>query len=217
MLGGNPAAPGPNGVPQFNLLPVILTVVGLFLLLAIFLPLCVAALTENISSAYLGQNLSAADSYKRAMPRLGALIITQILAFIIIFVGYCLLIVPGIIFSLWFYALSPVIILEGLSGTAALGRSRELMKGNLGKAFGLAFLVAILSGIIAWVFGFVIGIIPGVREMPMLLLFLQNLANTLLLPIQTAPIVLLYYDLRIRKEAFDLQMLASAVQESATA
>ena len=53
--------------------------------------------------------------------------------------GFVLLIVPGIIFSLWFYVLVPVVVLEGVTGTAALGRSRELMRGNLGKAFLVGF------------------------------------------------------------------------------
>ena len=46
--------------------------------------------------------------------------------------------------------------------------------------------------------------------------FVQNLVNVLVLPIQTAPLILLYYDLRIRKEAFDLQMLSSAMEQPTT-
>ena len=214
MMGGAAVVPVPGGPPQFNPGPMILMFAGLFLLVVIFLPLCVAALTQNISAAYLGQKLSAAESYQRTMPRLGALILTQLLAGIVILIGYCLLIVPGIIFSLWFFTLAPVIILEGVSGSAALGRSRELMRGNLGKAFGLALLLWILGVIIGFILGFVLGFIPW--PSPMLGVFFQNLANALVLPIQTAPIVLLYYDLRIRKEAFDLQMLASAMEPPAT-
>jgi len=35
------------------------------------------------------------------------------------------------------------------------------------------------------------------------------------LPIQTAPSILLYYDLRIRKEAFDLQKLSETLNQPA--
>jgi len=215
-LGSPAASPGTVNAQGFNPVPLILGGLGLFLLLMIFLPLCLAALTENISATYLGQNLSAAESYQRALPRLAGLIGTQILAGLIILAGFCLLIVPGIIFSLWFYTLTPIVILEGISGTAALGRSRELMRGNLGKAFGLAFLVGILAAIIGAILGAVIGFIPFLQQNPAVGIFIRNLANTIVLPIQTAPVVLLYYDLRIRKEAFDLQMLASAMEQPAT-
>ncbi len=43
----------------------------------------------------------------------------------------------------------------------------------------------------------------------------QTLAGAILLPIGTAPAILLYYDLRIRKEGFDLQMLSSAIEQPA--
>lgn len=35
-----------------------------------------------------------------------------------------------------------------------------------------------------------------------------------ILPIQTAAIILFYYDLRVRKEAFDLQRLAESVSQA---
>ena len=59
-----------------------------------------------------------------------------------------------------------------------------------------------------------IGFIPW--PYPFLRVFVQNLAQALLLPITTAPLTLLYYDLRIRKEAFDLQMLSSAMEQPTT-
>ena len=68
-----------------------------------------------------------------------------------------------------------------------------------------------LAAIIGGILGFVIGLIPWPHVL--LRVFVQNLAQALLLPIQVAPITLLYYDLRIRKEAFDLQMLSSAIEQ----
>ncbi len=193
--------------------PVALLVSGLAMLILalVMMPLCSAALTHNISAAYLGQNLSAAESYQRALPRLGGLIGSQILAGIIVMLGLLLLVVGAVIFGLWFYVLAPVVILEGVSGTAALGRSRELMRGNLGKGF----LVAFLTGLLVWLIGQALtrglALVPWPH--PVLAVFFMQVAQALLLPIQTAPIVLLYYDLRIRKEAFDLQMLSSAIEQ----
>jgi hypothetical protein len=44
----------------------------------------------------------------------------------------------------------------------------------------------------------------------------QSLAAAVLLPLSIAPQILLYYDLRIRKEAFDLQMLSAAMEPTTT-
>lgn len=203
----------PGQVPHFDLMAMVPGYIGLFVFAVIFLPLCSAALTLNISSAYLGKELSAGESYQRATPRLAGLIGTQFLAGLIILLGLFLLIVPGIIFAFWFYVLIPVVVLEGVGGTAALGRSRELMRGNIGKAF----LVGLLAGLVAAIIGGVLGFLLGLAQPPyIVLVFAQTLLHAVLLPIQTAPIILLYYDLRIRKEAFDLQMLSTAMEQPAT-
>jgi hypothetical protein len=207
------AQPATATAPQFNVTGFVLGLLGVFVFAVIFMPLCTAALTHNISAAYLGKELSAGESYKRAAPRLAGLIGSQILAGIIVFLGFLLLIVPGVIFSLWFYVLVPVVVLEGVSGTAALGRSRELMRGNLGKAFLVGLLIGIVSMIIGAILGFAVGFIPW--PYVFLRVFVQSLVQALLMPIQTAPFILLYYDLRIRKEAFDLQMLSTALEQPA--
>ncbi len=203
----------PAGDPQINALALLAAACGFLVLVVVLIPLCSAALTENISAAYLGHNLSAGESYQRALPRLAGLIGSQLLAGLVILAGFCMLFVPGIIFSLWFSVLAPVVIIEGLSGTAALGRSRELMRGNIGKAFVLMFLTGLIANIVVRLLGVAISLIPWPH--PVLSLFLQTVSVAIVLPIQTAPLTLLYYDLRIRKEAFDLEMLSTAMAQPA--
>jgi hypothetical protein len=200
-------AVAPGG--QVDMARVVFQVVTFAVFLIILLPLCGAAMVHNISASYLGESLTAGESYSRAAPRLFRLLGAQILAGLCIFVGFLLLIVPGVIFSLWFLLVAPVVVLEGIGGSAALGRSRELMRGNLGKGFLLALVVGILTAIIGGVFGALTALVPWPH--PAFETFFDNVLSALLLPIQTAPTILLYYDLRIRKEAFDLQKLAEAL------
>jgi len=87
------------------------------------------------------------------------------------------------------------------------------MRGNIGKAFLVGLLAGVVALVIGGALGLVIHIIPW--PVPFLGQFLANLANALLLPITTAPLTLLYYDLRIRKEAFDLEMLSTALAQPA--
>ena len=63
-------------------------------------------------------------------------------------VGLVLCIVPGIIFVLWFLVAVPVVLLERIGGPTAMGRSRELMRGNISKGFVLMFVVGILGWIL---------------------------------------------------------------------
>ncbi len=220
-LFGNAAmfAPGADVAGQsaqtavdFNPLVVFAFVFATILFMVFVRPLCTAALVQNISASYLGEELSAGESYSRAAPRLLSLIWAQIIAGVVILIGYLLLIVPGVIFSLWFLILTPVVVLEGLGGGTALGRSRELMRGNLGKGFLLAIVVAVLS----WIFGAIAGVLVNFIPIEYLSLrtFINGVIPALWLPIQTAPFILLYYDLRIRKEAFDLQKMAESMGQA---
>jgi hypothetical protein len=186
-------------------------IIMVFLFAVILLPLCSAALVQNISASYLGEDLSAGQSYARAAPRLFGLVGTQMLAGLAMMVGFVLCVVPGIYLSLWFLVVVPVVILEGRYGTTALRRSYELMKGNINKGFLLGLVLLILGFLVNIVLQRVAPLLPH----PVLGIFLTIICQALILPIQTAPWTLLYYDLRIRKEAFDLQMLSAALSEPA--
>jgi hypothetical protein len=175
-------------------------------------PLVQGALTYNISAEYLGERISAAESYRRAARRMLPLIGTQFAAGLVVMLGFLLLIVPGVIFSLWYMIVPPVVLLETLSGGRAMSRSHELMKGNLGKGFTLAFLVALLNLLVTAGFGAVLGVM-GLAENQVVIETVTNLVEAFLLPFLVAPTILLYYDLRIRKEGLDLQVLAASLPQ----
>ena len=180
---------------------------GLLLFLFV-LPLVQSAMMVNISATYLGEQIDAATSYRRAARRVLALLGTQWLAGIVIVIGYLLLIVPGIVFSLWYLILGPIVVLEGISGGRAMSRSKALMSGNLGKGFLLMLVVVLLNLALTWAVGYCVGLLG--RHL-LLDGIVQNLLQAVLLPFSVAPSILLYYDLRIRKEAFDLQRLTEVL------
>jgi len=186
--------------------------IGFVVFTIILLPLCGAAIVQNISGSYLGKDLTAGQSYARAVPRLLGLLGTQFLTTLMIMVGMILCIVPGIIFSLWFLVVVPVVILESKAGPTAMRRSRELMRGNINKGFVLAFVVGILTFIINMGLSTLMRLVP--LPHPAIGIFIQTVLLAIILPLQTAPWILLYYDLRIRKEAFDLQQLAEAMRQA---
>lgn len=179
----------------------------------VFGALCSGALVHNASSAYLGQELGSWQSYTRAAPRLLRLLGAQFLVGLAVLAGMCLCFVPGIIFMLWFWLTAPVVMLEDRGAIASLERSRELMRGNLGKGFVLWILVFLLAGVVGLGAYAVFGLLPWPH--PFFRYFLQNVLQAFVAPIQLAPAILMYYDLRIRKEAFDLEQLAAGLGKPA--
>jgi ABC-type methionine transport system permease subunit len=81
------------------------------------------------------------------------------------------------------------------------------MRGNIGKAFLLAMVVSLITIVFSWILGIVVASVPWPHEMAKPVVV--NMLQVLIVPLQSAPFLLLYYDLRIRKEAFDLEQLAS--------
>jgi len=107
---------------------------------------------------------------------------------------------------------TPIIVLEELSSSFdAFGRSWELTRGARGKVFG--------TMAVAWLIGYFLPqmVISGISSFlsaegnPALQTFfvvLASLIGIVLAPILPCALTLLYYDLRVRREAFDLQILS---------
>lgn len=183
-----------------------LALAGFFLFMVLVYPISTGALVFNISAGYLGEELSAVESYKRVLKRLFRLLGAQGLVFLLTAVGFVLCVVPGVIFSLWFMLVPAVVLLEDVSAIESLGRSRRLMAGNLGKGFLLGLIVWILTAMVTGGTTALLAAIPWPHEA--IRDFLTSLVGALPLPLSIGVVVLLYYDLRIRKEGFDLEHLA---------
>jgi hypothetical protein len=98
----------------------------------------VADIQDGRRDASVGQLLRAAT------PVLGQLILVGIIAGVGVVIGFILLIIPGLILiTIWSVA-APVVVLENPGATRALGRSRELVRGNGWQVFGVIFVLDIL-------------------------------------------------------------------------
>jgi hypothetical protein len=84
---------------------------------------------------------SPGELLRSATPVIGQLILVGIVAAIGIVIGFVLIIVPGLILiTIWAVA-APVVVLERPGVFAALGRSRELVRGNGWQVFGVIFVL----------------------------------------------------------------------------
>jgi hypothetical protein len=103
----------------------------------------VADIRDGRRDASVGQLLQAVT------PVLGKLILVGFVAAIAIVIGLILIVIPGLILiTIWSVA-APVVVLERPPGLGALGRSRELVRGNGWQVFGAILLLTILVAVVA--------------------------------------------------------------------
>ena len=82
-------------------------------------------------------------------PAFGELILVGIVAGIGVYIGFILIIVPGLFLATVWSVAAPVVVLERPGGLRALRRSRELVRGNGWRVFGVVFVMVFLVGLLA--------------------------------------------------------------------
>jgi len=110
-------------------------------------------------------------------------------------------------------------VVEDLQIMASLKRSVVLSKGARGRILTVYFVFGLLGFIAGIALGGLAGGVGAVLHNPiiaMILIYLASfVAGSLTGPLATIGISLLYYDERVRKEAFDLQLMMSSLDAPA--
>jgi hypothetical protein len=189
-------------------------VVAGFLITVLAGQLAQAGCFRAVADAYLGEEARAGSSLRYALRRLPAVFVLAIAAGIVEVIGLFLCIVPGV--YLWgaFYVAIPALLVEGAGPFRALGRSRRLVKGYWWKTFGVGVIGTLLVAIISS--GLTVAVVGVAFANParntVTGFLLNTLASTigsmLTTPAAAAFATVLYIDLRVRKEGFDLFLLA---------
>jgi len=209
--------------------------------LLIVLPLGEAATTRAVSDRYLDNKSSLRSAYGAAWKRLPSLIalililiagyigfIAALVAVIVLiaavgggalgvvlaFVTIVALVSLAVMVVVRTVIAVPAIVLERTSGWGGLKRSWALVSGRFWPTFGRYLLLFLISGIIS-------GVVSTVLELPASSLDPNNtfvydqvasaVAAVFVGPITYVGVTLLYYDARIRKEGFDIEMLARSL------
>ena len=100
------------------------------------------------------------ESFKRAKGKISALLFINILVILIIFGGFILLIIPAIIFGIWFCLANFVFVAEGHNGLNALLRSKEYVSGRWWSVFWRMLAIGSI-GILIYLLEIGVGFIPS--------------------------------------------------------
>jgi hypothetical protein len=209
--------------------------------LLVVLPLGEAATTRAVSDRYLDRPSSLRSAYGAAWSRLGALIgmililIGAYLGAIVVLISLVLLLgaigaggLGAVLALVAFIALVPVlviiyvrtvvavpaIVLERASGWHGLQRSWQLISGRFWPTFGRMLLLVLIASIISSVVSAIIDVPASAIDPGNTFIFDQvasAIAAVFVGPITYIGVTLLYYDIRIRKEGFDIEMLARSL------
>jgi hypothetical protein len=209
----------------------------LFGLLYIWLTfLSMGALARSVSDQFLRETPTVAGSYRVVIRRSHSLVWAYFLAFLVygglaiamafsigltmafnpllgVAVAIALAVLAAVAF-LRLFLVTHVIVLEEARGVVALRRSWDLMRGNFWRAvlilifsFVVAIVLSLLLGFPGKLLG---GMIGGGAGLALVQVF-DKLSTVLLTPLYAIAFTLLYYDSRIRSEAFDLAMMAQSL------
>jgi len=138
-----------------------------------------------------------------------------VMAGIVLFLGA---IAAVIYLTLRLLLAEPSLIVESCGTMNALARSWTIMPGSIVKGLGLILLVGLISGMVPSIVSYptrmvlAMGLVNGAGMNHLVLVvhsIITAMADTLVAPLISIASILLYYDIRIRKEGFDLMLLAN--------
>jgi hypothetical protein len=179
-----------------------------------------AATIFAVSDLYLGRTVSIRGSFGQVRGKILRVLGVMFLTGLIVAVGFIALIIPGLILLSRTAVAVPAAMLEDKYAGEAVSRSMDLTKGFAMQTFLIFLLVWVLSVVVAAVFQYpflflTLGAAAKHQTLSFTYLLLQHLASfissVLIGPIATIAFSLMYYNLRVRKEAFDLQHLISSL------
>lgn len=176
-----------------------------------------AATVTAVSDIYLGKQASIGESYRRSWAKALTVIGVILLSFLAIGVGFILLVIPGIYLACRLAVAVPACVAEDDSAVSSMERSMDLTKGHAMPMF----LILLLVGLLTWVvtillqspiFFTAIKAASGGATRPVYSIGMLSysilagfLGQVLVGPIGTIATVLMYYNLRVKKEGFDIQ------------
>jgi glycerophosphoryl diester phosphodiesterase family protein len=180
-----------------------------------------AATVFVVSESYLGRPIDAWTALRRAAPYIGKILVCSLLMTLVVIVGFMLFLIPGVILVTGLILAVPALVIEpGLSASAALSRSWELTRGSRWRMLGLLVVLLILLYVpIAAIGGLVALFVPGAGSIfsspgvavGVATVALSGIVQIFIYPLFYCVLTVAYYDLRVRKEGFDLEVLASTL------
>ena len=184
----------------------------LFIAFGVYLLMFAGALVVAIA---LGSLLRVAAPGSAVLLGIGVVAVTMVL--------FLAGMVAGVIFLLRYGVAVPALVLENVGIGQALKRSAFLTRGYKGQILVIGVLMYLVTVVVAFVFqapffvaslvlGFKLGVMPLWLRVPYAVS--AGAGGALAGPFLMIALALAYYDTRVRKEGFDLQLMMAALEKA---
>ena len=194
-------------------------IVAALIVTFLFLPFSHSAITYAACESSLGRPVTAGGVVggvgRRYLPLFGYWLLfnnfTASLALILCIAPFILWLW---VFVMW-VAVTPAMFVENIGLAAAVSRSRQLVEGRWWRTFLILFLTYVLYEVVAIALGafsnlmqLLLSIVVSQFIASAIALATGQIITALLAPIPQIVFVLIYFDLRVRREALDLFQMA---------
>jgi hypothetical protein len=172
-----------------------------------------------VAEIYAGRPTSIRDSLGSVRGKSGTIFGVMFLTGLLLIAGLIAFVFPFFYIMCRLSVAIPAVVLEDLGPAEAIRRSFALTRNFAGRAFMIYLLYfAMVFGVVAlFQFPFAILLVMSAKQPQLVMIWtivmqLGNfIASSLVAPISMIGFAIFYYDLRIRKEAFDLQTMMHAI------
>ncbi|HXD89304.1 MAG TPA: hypothetical protein VN641_22620 [Urbifossiella sp.] len=205
-------------------LPAILALsLGALVVLVILQPIGMAAVLYIIMEEYAGRHVSIGQALAFGCSRFPTLLGASILFGLMFIIGWILCCIPGIYLGITYIFFGQAVVLERMNVSESFSRSQSLVTGHRWRVFGVVVLVYI--GMIIVTLGVQLGLLAALPTQELVPMeegikvefnpvnhivdtLVTQLVSILFSTYLAVCVTLLYLDLRIRKEGFDLELAA---------
>ena len=179
--------------------------------------LIIGASYTAANEAYFGRPVSVAASVRVALRRMHSLVWVSLLTAIAVVLGLLALIVGAVIVWVLLAVSIPALLVEDLRGTKALRRSWNLVRNNGWRTFLVLLVAAIFTGLVQAVASLAAEAANGLArdQIEFWIVIVQGLSTLGLAFAASFTAVVatvIYYDLRIRKEGFDIELMTARLE-----
>jgi hypothetical protein len=170
-----------------------------------------AVLIVCASQAYLGEPVDVGVAVRQALPRLPLVLLGALLRYALMFVGLFFFIIGALYVAARYFAVTPVLVLEGKGIGGAFSRSSELSRKRKRHVFNTLG----LASLIYWVLAFGVQLAAALIGNLVVQALVGAVVTIMVYPVVAITEALLYYDTRIKSEGLDIELMAGALDAAA--
>jgi hypothetical protein len=181
----------------------------------LWMTLAGAAIIAAAAQAYRGEPVDVGAAISTVAARPLSILWAAFVKGLAVGLGMFLFLVGALYFYATYFAVPTTIVVEGSSGSDGLTRSRQLAAGFRWDVLKTMALVWVLYVIIAIAVSLLTNMVFGAENV-----IVNNIISTVcsafVYPLVSITEMLVYFDLRIRKEGYDVEVMAARLDPQVT-